>query len=90
MTDDVGARVTAALNYLNIGGEDELRAHYLWLLKQVMMNLTFEDVPTSTLVSMLSILIPEHSRVLVGRAVPGGKQTVRPRFMHLIHNVPTN
>lgn len=76
--DDIASRVTAGLGFLHSGGGDELREHYLWTLDQVMSHLHPENLSTQALVSILAVLIPEHSRFLTGRRTPpGGKRTGR-------------
>jgi hypothetical protein len=63
---EIGLRVTAGLDFLRTGGGEELREHYIWVLKQVMGHIKPEDLSTATLVSMLAVLIPEHSRFIGG------------------------
>lgn len=77
---NLGQRVTAALHYIESGLEIDTRAHYLWTLKNVMRNLELEHLSTQTLVSLLAVLIPEHSRVLATREIrqqPSGLRIVR-------------
>lgn len=77
---NLGQRVTAALHYVESGLEIDSRAHYLWTLKNVMRNLELENLSTQTLVSLLAILIPEHSRILTSREMrqhPRGLRIVR-------------
>lgn len=67
-------RVRAGLKFLHLSGGDELRAHYIWLLKRLLTDLKPEDLSTRAIVSLVAILIPDHSRllarVMVGRG-PG-------------------
>lgn len=69
--EDAASRVTAGLGYLNSGGGEELRAHYLWLLEQMMGNLCPRDLTTDTIVSLVALLIPDHARALPGLIPPG-------------------
>lgn len=69
---EAGLRVTAALDFLRSGGGDEMRDHYIWSVKSVLTNMAPEDLSTTALVSILAILIPEHSRFLAGRVPPSG------------------
>lgn len=71
MADDVASRVTAALRYINLRGGDDVREHYIWLLRHVLSDMTPEDLTNSTLVSLLAVLAPEHSRVLADRRIGG-------------------
>lgn len=64
---EAGLRVTAALDFLDAGGGDDMRDHWIWQLKHVLTDLTPEYLSTATLVSVLAILIPDHSRFLAGR-----------------------
>lgn len=74
--DDAGSRVSAGICFLRSGGGDQLRAHYLWTLDQVMGHLRPEDLSTPTLVSLLAVLIPEHSRFLIRPTPLGPKGAV--------------
>ncbi len=64
---EAGLRVTAALDFLRSGTDEDMRAHCIWCLDKVMADLRPEDLSTPTLVSLLAILIPDHSRILTGR-----------------------
>jgi hypothetical protein len=55
--------ISAALKYLRSCPED-VRDHYVWLLKRLLTNLKPRDLSTESIVSLVAILIPEHSRLL--------------------------
>jgi hypothetical protein len=84
MAEDIGPRVSAALNFLQ-AGEEDVRDHYLWQIRQVLGDLTPEDLSDEALVSLLAVLAPEHSRVLAARRPGSGKP--RGRLLHLIPNI---
>jgi hypothetical protein len=63
----VGLQVAAALDWARCGSDEEIRGHCLWQLKEMMTALAPEHLSTSAVVSLLAILIPEHSRFLAGR-----------------------
>jgi hypothetical protein len=46
------------------GDGEELRAHYIWLLRRMLGNITPDDLATSTMVSLVDLLMPEHSRIV--------------------------
>jgi hypothetical protein len=43
-----------------------LRAHHLWLLRRMLGNITLEDLATATVVSLVALLMPDHSRIVGG------------------------
>lgn len=45
---------------------DNLRAHCLWEVDQVLSHLELEDFETSELLALLAVICPVHSRVLPG------------------------
>ena len=51
-------------------GED-VRSHNLWAVRELMYDMSPEDLTTAELVSMVAIMIPAHSRVLDDRAERG-------------------
>lgn len=67
-----GLRVTAGLDFLRTAGGEDVREHYLWQLKQMMLDMPPEKISTSALVSLVAVLIPEHARVLAGRQPASG------------------
>jgi hypothetical protein len=88
MAENIGPRVSAALNFLQ-SGEEDVRDHYLWQVRQVLGDMTPDDLSTEALVSLLAVLIPEHSRVLTSRRPVGGE--TRGRLLHLIRQAaPAN
>lgn len=64
---DVALRITAALDYVRLSKDENIRAHHLWELEQVTQAVGLEDLTTAELVTLLSVLIPAHTRVLTGR-----------------------
>ena len=65
-----GLRVAAALDLLRLGNDEDVRPHAIWALKQVISDVVPEQLSTTAIVSLLSILIPEHSRILSGQGPP--------------------
>lgn len=88
MVDELGMgpRVTAGLNYLQAGGGEDLRDHYLWLLRRMLGNIRLEGLSTSTLVSLVALLMPDHSRI-VGDGNPD-KGRNRPRDGVVLQLIP--
>lgn len=84
---ETGHRVGAALDWLHAGtDEDEAtHAHYVWAVKSMMTNLAPEDLSTTTLVSLLAILIPEHGRLLASK-FPGWGRSDSGKILHLVHS----
>lgn len=82
MEETIDMRVAAGLNFLEAGGGEELREHYLWVLKSLMTNMAPEDLSTDTLVSIVAVLIPEHSRFLAGQPPTGRRPSGR--VLHLV------
>lgn len=87
-TEDAGARVIAALGFLNSGNDDDMREHYIWAVKSIMTHLVPEQLATSTLVSLLAILIPEHSAHLRIRPTDGGPGPGK--ILRLVRGAPTS
>lgn len=85
MAEHGDTRVTAGLNFLEANGGEELRAHYLWLLRRMLGNITPEDLGTSTVISLVALLIPEHSQVVGGVPDPGSN---RPRDAAILRLIP--
>jgi hypothetical protein len=73
-----GSRIKAALDILS--GDEKLREHYIWTLKTMMTHMVPEDLSTRTLVSIVALLLPEHSRFIARRMSPAGR---RPRARDL-------
>lgn len=73
---EMNLRISAGLDYVAAGDDADVRAHYVWSLKQVMHNVAPEDLTTPELVALLAVLIPAHSRVLVGKPSSGDTATV--------------
>lgn len=63
---DVSLRIAAALDYVRVGNDEEIRAHYLWLVKEMMTRMTPEDLSTSALVATVVAWTPDHSRFELG------------------------
>lgn len=80
---EIEHRVAAGLHYLDAGGGEELRDHYVWLIRTMLSNLAPDDLSTSTLVSLVALLMPEHSRAIGGE--PGrGRRKPRGTVIPLI------
>lgn len=90
VAEHVDTRVTACLKFLEAGGGEDLRHHYLWLVKSVMTNMAPEDLSTDTLVSIAAVLIPEHSRFLAGRQPPTGGRPPGGKVLHLVSSGSSN
>lgn len=73
---EAGLRVTNALDYLRVGGGEELRDYYLFATEQALSRLRLQDLRTSTLVSLLALIMPELSRIIGGRSDDGGDGVV--------------
>lgn len=65
---ETGLQVTHALDYLRSSGGEDLRSHYLWVVKALMTRMTPEDLSTESLVSLVAILVPEHARFIEGKS----------------------
>lgn len=73
---DIGLRMTAALDYVAAGNEKDIRAHYLWLVRQMMAHMTPDDLSTSELVATIVAWMPTHSRLLGGQPTDGDTPTI--------------
>lgn len=83
---EIEHRVTAGLGYLQAGGGEELRSHYLWLLDRMLGNIRPEDLSTPTVVSLVALLMPDHSRI-VGGGLPDPRSE-RPRNGVVLRLIP--
>jgi hypothetical protein len=68
----VGLQVAAALDWARCGTDGDIREHCLWQLKELMTALAPEHLSTAAVVSLIAILVPEHSRFLAGRDPAAG------------------
>lgn len=73
---DLSLRMAAALDYLRGGNDEDMREHYIWLVKQMMAKMAPEDLSTSALVATVVAWTPDHSRVIIGKPVGGDSATV--------------
>lgn len=73
---DVSLRMAAALDYARLGKDEEIRAHYLWLVKEMMARIAPEDLSTSALVSTVVAWMPTHTRLLLGKPREGDSATI--------------
>lgn len=85
-TDPVGMslRMTAAQDYVANSHDEDIRDHYLWLVRQMMADFHqaggLEVLTTPDLVATVVAWMSTHSRVVSGREERGGDATI----LHLI------
>lgn len=71
----------------NPGGGEELRSHYVWLLRRMLGDITPDDLATQTMAELVTLLMPDHSRI-IGGVAPGKGSSTRPRDAAILQLVP--
>ena len=73
-TDPVGMslRMTAAMDFVRNGSDEDMRQHFRWQAEQILGSLALDDLTTAELVSLVTVLIPAHSRALGPQDVEHG------------------
>lgn len=82
----VAAIVEPAVDRGAGAGGEELRSHYVWLLRRMLGNIRPEDLATTTVVSLVALLMPDHSRIV--RGAPGKGRSKRPRDAAILQLIP--
>lgn len=89
-TIEMSLRMSAALDYVASGKEEEIRTHYLWLVKEMMANLGGpEQLTTSQLVATVVAWTPAHSRVVSGGKPAGEVAAVLRLVPPAVGSAPT-
>lgn len=79
-------QMSAALDYAAAGDDEQMRTHYLWLVKQMMAHIGGpEGLTTAALVATVVAWMPDHTRVMSGREPAGGDTAT---VLHLIRDDP--
>lgn len=73
---ETSLRISAGMDFVAAGNDEDVRGHYLWQVKQLMHALAPEDLSTPELVSLVAVLIPAHSRLLGGQPTGRDSATV--------------
>jgi hypothetical protein len=79
---DVSRRMSAVLDYVATGHEDDLRPHYLDRVSEMLADISdIDNLLTTELATLVALLIPAHSRALSRRIgttnEPDGNRVLR-------------
>lgn len=87
---NLSERVTAAMDYVAASDDHELRPHYLHRVSEMLADIAdLDKLSTAELAALAALLMPAHSRVLLGR-VGATSEPDRNRVLRLVvpHSEP--
>ncbi len=83
---EMALRMSAGIDYANSIKSDDVREHYIWLNEQLAMRIGLEDLSVNELVSLATVLIPAHSRVIAGGRRPAEPPTGAASILRMVRD----
>lgn len=63
---NVSTRINGALQWAESVKGIDVRAHYLWTIKNITDRIGFNDLTTDELIALTALLVPAHARFMNG------------------------